>query len=284
MEQSNSKFSIPAKTVLGILIFICAILIGITSINNSILAPVQSVVGSVLAPMQRTINRAGAAINDKLAATVQMWSALEENKNLKDRIARLTEENNKLILETAELKRLRELYELDTEYMDYPKVGARIISKDSGNWFHIFHIDKGSDAGIKVDMNVVADGGLVGIVIAVGSNYATVRSIIDDESNVSAMSARTAANCIVAGDLMLYNEGSLRLINIKKGDDIAQDDRIITSDISAKFLPGLLIGFASDIETNPTNLTESGKIVPVVNFNSLREVLVITELKESILE
>ena len=55
-------------------------------------------------------------------------------------------------------------------------------------------------------MNVIADGGLVGIVTSVGSNWATVRSIIDDYSNVSAEISSTSDNCIIAGNLKLIDE------------------------------------------------------------------------------
>lgn len=136
--------------------------------------------------------------------------------------------------------RLGELYELDQEYLEYEKVGARVIAKDTGNWFQVFRIDKGSDDGIEVNMNVMAGGGLVGIVTDVGANYATVRSIIDDSSNVSAMSARTGENCIVTGDLMLFKEGRLSLSHIRKDADIQEGDKIVTSNISDIFLPGIL--------------------------------------------
>lgn len=68
--------------------------------------------------------------------------------------------------------------------MQYNKIGARVIARDSEKWFQVFRINKGSSDGVAVDMNVVADGGLVGIVTDVGANYATVRSIIDDSSRV----------------------------------------------------------------------------------------------------
>ena len=58
-----------------------------------------------------------------------------------------------------------------------------MISKDPGNWYSTFVINRGSDDGIQVDMNVLADGGLAGIVTEVGKDWATVRSIIDDSSN-----------------------------------------------------------------------------------------------------
>ena len=91
------------------------------------------------------------------------------------------------------------------------KIAARVIAKDSGNWFQVFRIDKGADDGIQEDMNVMAGGGLVGIVTDVGANYATVRAIIDDDSNVSGMSLRTGDTCNVSGNLTLYQDGRLGL-------------------------------------------------------------------------
>ena len=63
---------------------------------------------------------------------------------------------------------------MDKVYPDYPKVAARVISRDGNNWFHVFTIDKGKKDGIQVDMNVIAGNGLVGIVSEVGESYAKV--------------------------------------------------------------------------------------------------------------
>ena len=158
-------------------------------------------------------------------------------------------------------------------------MGARVIATDSGNWFHVFRIDKGLNDGIAVDMNVVAEGGLVGIVTDVGANYATVRSIIDDSSRVSAMAIQSGDSCIVAGDLTLFKEGRLRITNALKESDLKNGDKIITSNISSVFLPGILIGYASEISNDTNNVTKSGYLIPAAQFDSLQEVLVITELK-----
>ena len=130
----------------------------------------------------------------------------------------------------------------------------------------------------------MAGGGLVGIVTDVGAHYATVRSIIDDVSRVSAMAQQSGDSCIVAGDLTLFGEGRLRITNIATDGDIKNGDRIVTSNISSKFLPGILIGYASDITTDSTRLTKSGYLVPVAQFDSLQEVLVITELKAEMIQ
>ena len=83
--------------------------------------------------------------------------------------------------EKYELERLQELYKLDSNYADYEKVGAHVIGKDPGNWFSTFTIDKGSDDGLAVDMNVIAGSGLVGIITRVTPSVRN-RSIIDDSA------------------------------------------------------------------------------------------------------
>ena len=128
-------------------------------------------------------------------------------------------------------------------------------------------------------MNVMADGGLVGIVIDVRANYATVRTIIDDDSNVSGMSLRSGDTCNVSGDLTLYEQGRIGLDHIKKDADIQDGDKIVTSNISDVFLPGILIGYASELSTDANNVTKSGYIIPAARFDNLQEVLVITQLK-----
>ena len=72
----------------------------------------------------------------------------------------------------------------------------------------------------RVDCNVIADGGLVGIVTDVGPNWATVRSIIDDSSNVSAMVTKTSDTCIIAGDLRLIDEGKINLVQLTDTADL----------------------------------------------------------------
>lgn len=269
-----------SKYILAGLSFFCIVLIAVTSINSSILTPLRTGVGYVLIPFQSGVNAVGTSLYNGIRDLSTLRVAQEENKDLKNRVAELTEENNRLQAEQYELERLRELYELDQDYMQYEKVAARVIAKDSGNWFQVFRINKGSNDGIREDMNVIAGGGLVGIVTDVGANYATVRSIIDDSSRVSCMSMRSGDNCIVSGDLTLYQEGLLGLDHVKKDADIQEGDKIVTSNISDVFLPGILVGYATELTTDSNNVTKSGQIVPVAQFDDLQEVLVITQLKD----
>ena len=274
--KNNTKYFLFGLSLL------CVCMIGITTIKGSILNPLRTAVGYVLVPIQSGVNRVGGGLYNELSSVGKLKTALAENETLKTRVDELTEENTRLRSEQFELERLRSLYELDQEYMQYHKIGARIIAKDSGSWFSVFRIDKGSDDGIKEDMNVIAGGGLVGIVTDVGANYATVRSIIDDSSRVSAMAQQSGDSCIVAGDLQLFKEGRLKLSYMEKDDDIKDGDMIVTSTISGKFRPGILVGYATDITVDYNdNLTKSGYLIPAARFDRLQEVLVITDLKDA---
>lgn len=277
MESKRSKYVLIALTVF------CVLLIGLTSLHDEWLSPLRTGVGYFLIPVQSGVNSVGSAIYDEIIDYSKLKNALDENKEMKDIITQLTEENTRLQSEEFELKRLRELYSLDQDYGHYQKVGARVIANDSSNWFQIFRIDKGSKDGIAVDMNVVAGGGLVGIVTDVGANYATVRAIIDDSSRVSGMAMQSGDSCIVAGDLTLFNEGRLRITNVLKESDLKDGDKVVTSNISSVFLPGILVGYAADITNDSNNVTKSGYLIPAAQFDSLQEVLVITQLKKDMM-
>ena len=275
METKHSKYILAGLTVL------CVLLICITSLKDGIMEPLRTGVGYFLIPIQTGVNAVGTGIYNELKDYGSLKDALRENEELKTQIVQLTEDNNRLQAEQFELDRLRKLYELDQDYMQYDKIGARVIARDSEKWFQVFRINKGSADGVAVDMNVVADGGLVGIVTDVGANYATVRSIIDDSSRVGAMKLDSSYNCIVAGDLRLIDEGKLQFIHLKDEDNkIQEGEKIVTSDVSDKFLKGILIGYVSDIKEDPNNLTKTGTLTPAVDFEHLSEVLVIKELKQ----
>ena len=247
--------------------------------------PFNNIVGYVLVPFEKGIGTAGNWFSSRKDELAQIRSLLQENAKLKQEVARLTEENTLLAQDKYELNKLRQLFELDEQYEEYHKVGARIISRDTGNWYSSFVIDKGSKNGLKVDMNVIAGGGLVGRISAVGPNWARVTAIISDNANVSGMTLATEDNLIVSGSLKGMNDGVIyfsKLVDSKEA--VHAGDKVVTSDVSEKFLPGILIGYVLTITPDNNNLTKSGTLIPAVDFEHLSEVLVILDQKQSIEE
>lgn len=270
-----------AKVWLITLSFICILFIGITFFTDILTKPLQNITSSVVIPLQKGVNGFGLWLTDK-ADTLQTVEKLKkENDKLKEQIDELKLDNLQMEEDKVELNTLRELFKLDKSYSNYSKVGATVIGRSSDNWYNTFTIDKGSDDGIKTDMNVIADNGLVGIVTSVSKKYSIVRSIVDDSSNVSAMLLNTSDICTVSGDLQLLSKGYIGLRYLDKSVKIRDGDMIVTSNISEKYLPGILIGYASDVSMDSNQLTQSGYLIPAVDFTHLTKVLIITELKSS---
>lgn len=278
--KNRNKFTVQSKYLLGILTVLCIACIVVSYATGFTASGIRTAAGYVIIPVQKGINEVGLWFSTKADDLKSLREVMKENDELKTELDDLTIENNSLQQDKYELERLRELYQLDQEYKDYKKVGARIIGKEPGNWFHMFLIDKGTNDGISIDSNVIAGSGLVGKVVDVSADSATVRSIIDDTSNVSGTVLSTSDNCTVNGNLELMQEGVIQFEQMVDSDNNVQNgDKVITSNISDKFLPGILIGYISQINDNSNKLTKSGLITPAVDFEHLEEVLVILDKK-----
>lgn len=276
-KKVRIRIHLKSKHLLVIMTIFCASCIVATFASGVTTVPLQEAAGIIIVPFENSINHISSVFNGISDRMKDKEEILAENKKLQSQVDSLTEQNNKLIQDQTELVRLEQLYDLDQQYTEYPKVAARIISKDPGNWYDTFMINKGTSDGIRIDNNVIAGKGLVGIVTEVGAHWATVRSIIDDSSNVSAMTVSTQDNCVVEGDLELIDEGKLSFSQLYDQDNkVTVGERIVTSNISEKYVEGLFIGYISEISQDSNNLTKNGTIVTPVDFAHLKDVLVIT--------
>lgn len=282
-KRKREKFSIPSKYLLLLLTFICVLLMAVTFFTDYSASPLNKLVGYVIVPFQNGVSRIGTWMSVRVDELGELRVVLEENQQLKAQIDELTVENTQLQQDKYELNNLRELYKLDEQYSGYEKIGARIIARDSGNWFHSFTINKGSDDGLTVDMNVIASGGLVGRIVDIGADWAKVTAIINDNSNVSGMVLASSDILMVTGSLELMEDGVIGFEQLIDSAGAVQiGDKVVTSNISDKYLPSILIGYITEINPDSNNITKSGKITPAVDFEHLGEVLVITKTKQQI--
>lgn len=282
--KKKLKTSVPSKYLFLVLAVLCVsgLFVGFTTDITA--GPLKSVAGYVLVPIQSGLNHIGRRISTFTDNLQTLKEVQKENTELKKEMDELKVENNFLKQELYQYQELKDLYELDKEYDSYEKVAAQIIGKDPGNYFDNFVIDKGSKDGIQVDMNVIADGGLVGIVTEVGNTWARVRSIIDERNNVSGKILATQDICTITGDLeMMMESGNIQMQQLMDSDqNVKVGDQVVTSQISSKYLDGILIGYVSEVTSDANKLTQSGTITPVVDFEHLETVLVITTLKEKV--
>ncbi len=284
IKRKKYNFTLPGKYLLVILTAVCILLMIVTFQTDLFEGPMHAAAGYVIVPFQEGIASVGGYLYDRSEELGQLKEVLAENQSLREQVDTLTMENAQLQQDKYELTSLRELYEIDEVTSDYAKIGARVIASDSTNWFYSFVIDKGTEDGIEVDMNVLAGSGLAGRVVSVGPNYARVLSIIADNSNVYGTILASSKNLMVSGDLQsVMTNGVIRFEQLSDAEDkVSEGDKVVTSHISSKYLPGIPIGFISSINTSSNNLTKFGTITPAVDFRHIQEVLVILEKKQPI--
>ena len=273
---------IPGRYLLLLVTALCVGMILTTYYADVLNGPLSGFANYIVIPFQDGVSKAGEWLIKREQLVSDIKELQKENEALRQENEELSVTNNALLQEKHELTELRNLYQLDQTYADFPKTGCRIIAKENGSWYHSFVIDKGSEDGLSVDMNVLADGGLVGRITYIGRHWSRVQAVIDDNSNVSATVLSSQKNLIVSGNLTLYEEGTIRFSELADPDDLVKvGDSVVTSNISDKYLPGILIGYISEIQTDSNNLTKSGRITPAVDFSRLDTVLVIQKLKQT---
>ena len=283
VKQKEERKKIPPKYLLLIFTILCLGLMVFTFTRDIPVTVAEDAAGAVIVPFQKGISEVGGAMVAFVTEKHSIEELKEENRRLQEEIDELNRQNAQLLQDGYELSNLRELYELDNSYAQYEKTGATIIAAGSGNRFNSFIIDKGRDDGIERDMNVIAGMGLVGIVDETGKNWSRVNTIISNGTNVSAAVLHTQNNLIVSGDMELMQQGRIRYSRLSDIDkNVHPGDKVVTSNISDKYLPGILIGYIATVDTDSNQLTYSGQIEPVVDFNHLSNVLIIKQKKEAL--
>lgn len=270
----------PSKNLCLIIgVILCVSLAALSSKAEGATKPLRNSISSTVTPLQSGVSQIGNWFVDHISFLSNIASVKKENDELREKVKELDIKVGQMEKEETELKRLRKLLEMSETYSDYPSVGANVIGKGPGNWFNTLVIDKGESDGIKEGMNVLSGDGLVGIVTKVQSESSQIMAIISDESNVSAMSLETGDTCMVRGNEETMENGYIGVEELGKNAQVKDGDKIITSNISSKYLPGLTIGTIKEIQLDNSKLYKTAKLEPAVDFEHLQEVLIIKTLK-----
>lgn len=282
MGKLKKNFTITSKMIFTFLVIICVGLIIVSYLFADLLSPVRTAVGNFFVPMQKGISTVSGGISETLRIFSDKQKLIDENDKLTSEINDLKTEMQILIHLEYELGWYRDLYENDSVYQNAEKVAARIISRNPNGACDMFVIDKGEEDGIEVDMNVLAGGGLVGIITDVGSNWAKVRTIIADDSSVSGRFQPTSDTCIVKGNMRRMDDGYIDVEMINLNAEVYDNYEVLTSYISDKYLPGILIGYVTNIRKDPSELNKRAYLTPVVDFEHLEAVLIVKTLRENL--
>ena len=206
------------------------------------------------------------------------YEALEaENELLKEQIAQMEDVARKADSVSRENERLRKLLELQAAHEDYEMVDAYIIAWSSTDWENTFTINRGTAAGIDVNMcAVTANGEVVGLVTEVGPNYAVVKTVLDSTLEISATLADSGYNGMVGGGYISGHETLLKMDYLPSSSIIRNKDQVVTSG-STVYPRGLILGYVVDAGYEDTGVAKYALLDPAAQINSLEQVFIITK-------
>jgi rod shape-determining protein MreC len=237
------------------------------------LQPIEDVAQTVLGPIERAVSGLFNGIGD-------LFSAVRDLRELRNRNAQLEKANQDLLTENARLTgleneniALKALLNFTQENPTYQYQTAAVIGRDPSPYVHFITINAGSHEGLKPGMPVVTSGGtLVGRVDQVNLRSAKVQLLNDPASAVNVKLQTTGVTGLAVGQ----SQGSLLMQYIPLETQIITNDIALTSGLGGNLPRGLVVGQVASIEKRDVDLFQSAALTPAADYDRLDVVLVIT--------
>lgn len=227
----------------------------------------QKVKNSISSVVSRTVFAPFSAVSDAY------WSVRTISADvyqLKHKVARLSAEVQFLREAQIENARLRQLLQLKDQY-GMNLVLAQVVGISAPEKLGFLIVSCGSDRGIEENMPVITPDGVIGKVVSVSHNVATIQTLADPGFSVSAMSSRSR----VIGVVSMGEDGMLVMRNIPLGADIVVGDKIITSGYGGIFPKGLVVGTVVRVLDKPDKLFKYVMLQPSASMANIEEVFII---------
>lgn len=269
------------RMMVTLVAIILIVIIGNTNKDRLNLTIFERAIGNTLTPLNKFSFNIGKKGSNFFGTIKNLSSLLEENEDLKSQMAILEDENRNLqniIGKSDYLKNEAELL----KNQQYILVPAQITSKEPGNWYDTFTIDKGLKDGIKEGATIVqgieiekglVQEGIVGRVAQVGDNWAKVISIVDEMNKIAFKIIRTQDGGVISGNV----DNSLSGYLFDSKADVIVGDKLYTSGLGGIFQNDIYIGEVEDVIELEEELMKRIIVKPAIDFKKLYKVLVILD-------
>ena len=229
----------------------------------------ERTVMTVFSPVPKAVNWVGGTAEDMYHGYLDMRRAVNENLELRRKVASLTTENVKLRQTESDLRRLRNLLRYSEQFNMETSLAQTIMIDTSGR-FKAIIIDRGSADGVQVNDAIVNANGLIGRVVLTTADMAKVQLITDSNSAVGALLERTRRQGVLRGD----GTAVIDLHDIPALADVRQGDRVLSAGIDGIYPKGVPIGVVMRAEQGP-NLFKNIEVRPTVDLRTIEEVIVL---------
>lgn len=263
----------------GIIVAAAALIIGLgAAARDGRIGFVQNLSGIIKSPIQKVLSSAVNWFDSMYGYLYQYDSLMAENESLRSQLADAQKSARDGIEASEENTRLRKLLELREKHTDYVMESCKVVLWSSSNWSSAFTISKGSSSGIELGDPVITEyGAVVGQISELGTNWATVSTLIDVDMSVGAFVGATGNSGMVVGEFSFMRNKTAKLTYLADGAQIFVGDDVLTSGSGGAFPAGLMIGTLSAVQTEAGGQIEYGIVEPQANLDSLVQVFVIKD-------
>ena len=263
----------------GIIVAAAALIIGLgAAARDGRIGFVQNLSGIIKSPIQKVLSSAVNWFDRMYGYLYQYDSLMAENESLRSQLADAQKSARDGIEASEENTRLRKLLELREKHTDYVMESCKVVLWSSSNWSSAFTISKGSSSGIELGDPVITEyGAVVGQISELGTNWATVSTLIDVDMSVGAFVGATGNSGMVVGEFSFMRNKTAKLTYLADGAQIFVGDDVLTSGSGGAFPAGLMIGTLTAVQTEAGGQIEYGIVEPQANLDSLVQVFVIKD-------
>lgn len=241
-----------------------------------------SLVQAGMAPFQSLFTSVSKSLDGYAIYFSNMKQLYEQNKELQERVELLENQLHDAELAIGENAALRDYLGVRDRYESFHAVSAQVLGRSDGTYMQYVTLDKGSSSGITENMPVITQNGLVGYVCDVSINSCRVKTLLQYDMNVGVYIQRSGDVGMTDCPYEMGQNGLLRVIYLPEDAQIQIGDRVVTGDLGDIYPSGLTVGHVIEIMPDTYNRTLTATIQPVVNFDSLEQVYVITGFVEMV--
>lgn len=261
--------------IIGIIITIIILIFIVVLSNNNVqnTSYFDNILNSIIMPVQNGLTY----LKNKIAGNNSFFADMDvlksENEMLKQKNSELEQSLRELEIVKSENQTLKEYVNLKDKYPEYETIPAYIIHKDIHNYTKTMIINVGEKDGIKPNMTLIADKGLVGYVLSTTENTSKIQTIIDTSTSVSSLISTSRESVIVNGTL--EDNSTLKATYIPTDVTLLENDNIETSGLGGIYPKGIHIGTIREIVNTKNSIDRYAYIESAVDFEKLETVLVI---------
>ena len=262
---------------MGIIVVAVALIIALSAAaRDGQIGFVQNATGVIKAPLQKVLSSTVNWFDTIYGYLYDYDSLMAENESLRSQLADAQQSARDGIEASEENTRLRQLLLLREKHTDYVMESCKVVLWSSSNWSSSFTISKGETSGIELGDPVVTEyGAVVGQVTELGTNWATVSTLIDVDMSVGAFVGATGNSGMVVGEYSLMKDKQAKLTFLADGAQIFVGDDVLTSGSGGVFPAGLVIGKLTAVQTEAGGQIEYGIVDPQCELDSLVQVFII---------